>query len=101
MLLSIFSKVERLLLFAGKKLSPVTRVPYFGKYDLLTAASLNGGAVFREYVRMLTNWTNKFSRDVSEEEVREILTRSGEGEFSQENYFLRKPAHTLLGSYCL
>nr|CAB3266061.1 sedoheptulokinase-like [Phallusia mammillata] len=49
--------------------SPVVRVPYFGDRDLITYASLNGGAVFAEYVRLLRDWTQKFVPDVTEGDI--------------------------------
>lgn len=48
---------------------PVVQVPFFGNFDLITYASLNGGAVFGEYVRMLREWTIKFAPDVTEEQI--------------------------------
>jgi len=59
-----------------RKPAPVTRVPYFGEKDLLTSASLNGGAVFSSFVDMLTEWTRQFDPDVTEEKIYETLIKA-------------------------
>ncbi|CAK8677926.1 unnamed protein product [Clavelina lepadiformis] len=57
----------------GRLPNPVIKVPYFGDYDLMASASLNGGAVFANFVEMLMNWTRQFKPDVTVDEIYQHL----------------------------
>ena len=67
-------RISQLMFLATPKLPPpVTRVPFFGDKDLLTSASLNGGAVFASFIQMVTEWTRLFDHNVTEEKVYEKI----------------------------
>lgn len=64
---------------------PVTQVPYFKDFDLLTSASLNGGDVFAKFVNMLKEWTQLFAPSVTEEEIYEqLINKSSSLDFTSK-----------------
>nr|XP_002123905.1 sedoheptulokinase [Ciona intestinalis] len=58
----------------------VTSLPYFDRHELLTSASLNGGAVFAAYVTMMTSWTRQFAPDVTVDDVYARIINADEAE---------------------
>nr|XP_039247948.1 sedoheptulokinase-like isoform X1 [Styela clava] len=48
-------------------------VPYFGEFCLWTSASLNGGAVFEKFARMMHRWTVQFVPSLTMSDIYEKL----------------------------